>query len=56
MIFQNRKPISQIQSEERDTPSAKVQKLEQENRELMLAVTELYEMLLAGKETEGGSA
>jgi len=60
MEFRNQKPISQIREEERHSPEAMIAQLEAENTELlstieklqgdrktlMLAVTELYELIL----------
>ena len=60
MEFRNQKPISQIREEERQSPEARIAQLEAENaallttiqklqgdrKTLMLAATELYELIL----------
>jgi hypothetical protein len=67
--LKRQKPISQIREEERQSPEARIAQLEEENSDLhstiqklqndrktlMLAVTELYELLIQQQQSGGTS-
>jgi len=67
--LKRQKPISQIREEERQSPEARIAQLEEENADLhstiqklqndrktlMLAVTELYELLIQQQQSGGTS-